>query len=106
MSPSSRSECIPDKRQYKACVRKGIFDQKGSSKILKRILDNQADKGMLQGQHNCWELTTLWVARLDDGTELKVTDPEEQQGDIEEEEAEGEERRDRVNCSRRRAGCC
>jgi len=28
------------------------------------------------------------VARLDDGTELKVTDPKEQQGDIEEEEAE------------------
>jgi len=33
----------------------------------------------------CRELTTLWVARLDDGTELKVTDPEEQQGDVEEE---------------------
>jgi len=29
--------------------------------------------------------------------ELKVTDPKEQQGDIEEEEAEGEERRDRVD---------
>jgi len=26
----------------------------------------------------CRELTTLWVARLDDGAELKVTDPEEQ----------------------------
>jgi len=25
----------------------------------------------------CWELTTLWVARLDDGMELKVTDPKE-----------------------------
>jgi len=37
----------------------------------------------------CQELTTLWVARLDDGAELKVTDPEEQQGDVEEEEAEG-----------------
>jgi len=36
----------------------------------------------------CWELTTLWVARLDGGAELKVTDPEEQQGDVEEEEAE------------------
>jgi len=35
----------------------------------------------------CWELTTLWVARLDYGAELKVTDPKEQQGDIEEEEA-------------------
>jgi len=31
------------------------------------------------------ELTTLWVARLDDSVELKVTDPEEQQGDVEEE---------------------
>jgi len=28
------------------------------------------------------------VARLDDGAELKVTDPKEQQGDVEEEEAE------------------
>jgi len=27
----------------------------------------------------------LWVARLDEGTELKVTDPKEQQGDVEEE---------------------
>jgi len=43
---------------------------------------------------DCWELTTLWVVRLDDGTELKVTDPKEQQRDVEEEEAEGEERRD------------
>jgi len=42
----------------------------------------------------CWELTTLWVARLDYSTELKVTDPKEQQGDIEKEEAEGKERRD------------
>jgi len=33
---------------------------------------------------DCQELTTLWVARLDDGTELKVTDPKEQQGDVEE----------------------
>ena len=46
----------------------------------------------------CRELTTLWVARLDDGAELKVTDPKEQQGDIEEEEAEDEERRERVDC--------
>jgi len=46
----------------------------------------------------CWELTTLWVARLDYGAELKVTDPKEQQGDVEEEEAEGEERQDRVDC--------
>jgi len=28
---------------------------------------------------------------------LKVTDPKEQQGDVEEEEAKGEERRDRVD---------
>jgi len=27
--------------------------------------------------------------RLNDGTELKVTDPKEQQGDVEEEETEG-----------------
>ena len=54
----------------------------------------------------CWELTTLWVARLDDGTELKVTDPKEQQRDVEEEKAEGEKRRDGVDGGRRRAGCC
>jgi len=29
-----------------------------------------------------------------------VTDPKEQQGDVEEEEAEGEERRDGVDCGR------
>jgi len=28
---------------------------------------------------DCWELTTLLVARLDKGIELKVTDPKEQQ---------------------------
>jgi len=44
----------------------------------------------------------LWVARLDDGTELKVTDPKEQQGDVEEEEAKGEERQD---CIEWGAGC-
>ena len=55
---------------------------------------------------NCRELTTLWVARLDEGTELKVTDPKEQQGDVEEKETEGEERRDGVDGRRRRAGCC
>jgi len=44
----------------------------------------------------------LWVARLDDGTELKVTDPKEQQGDVEEEEAKGKERRD---CIVRGGGC-
>jgi len=53
----------------------------------------------------CRELTTLWVARLNDGVELKVTDPKEQQGDVEEEEAESEERRDRVDCRRRGASC-
>jgi len=45
----------------------------------------------------CWELTTLWVARLDKGTELKVTDPKEQQGDVEEEETKGKERWDWVD---------
>jgi len=38
----------------------------------------------------------LWVARLDDSTELKVTDPKEQQGDVEEEEAKGKKRQDGV----------
>jgi len=47
---------------------------------------------------NCRELTTLRVARLDDGAELKVTDPKEQQRDVEEEEAEDKERRERVDC--------
>jgi len=37
--------------------------------------------------------------------ELKVTDPKEQQGDVEEEEAEGEERRDRIDWGRRWASC-
>ena len=36
----------------------------------------------------------LWVARLDDGAELKVTDPKEQQGDVEDEETEDEKRWD------------
>ena len=36
--------------------------------------------------------------RLDYSTELKVTDPKEQQRDIEEEEAEGEQGRDGVDC--------
>jgi len=43
--------------------------------------------------------------RLDDGAELKVTDPKEQQGDIEEEEAEDEERQDGVDCRRQGASC-
>jgi len=59
-----------------------------------------------ENSDGCCELTTLWVARLNEGTELKVTDPKEQQGDVEEEETEGEEGRDRVDCGRRRAGCC
>jgi len=54
----------------------------------------------------CRELTTLWVARLDEGTELKVTDPKEQHRDVDEEETKGEERRDGVDGGRRRAGCC
>jgi len=48
----------------------------------------------------------LWVARLDEGTELKVTDPKEQHRDVDEEKAEGEERWDGVDCGRRRVGCC
>ena len=46
----------------------------------------------------CRELTTLWVARLNDGAELKVTDPKEQQRDVEEKETEDKERRERVDC--------
>jgi len=38
------------------------------------------------------------VARLNDSAELKVTDPKEQQRDVEEEETKGEERRDGVDC--------
>ena len=52
--------------------------------------------GQLSGTHY------LWVARLNDGVKLKVTDPKEQQGDVEEEEAEGKERR---NCVEWGAGC-
>jgi len=40
----------------------------------------------------------LWVARLNNGTELKVTDIKEQQRDVEEEEAKGKERWDGVDC--------
>jgi len=61
----------------------------------------KADHKLSMYHHNhrsCRELTTLWVVRLDYGAELKVTDPKEQQGDIEEEEAEGKERRDGVDC--------
>jgi len=44
----------------------------------------------------------LWVARLDNGAKLKVTDPKEQQRDIEEEETKGKERWDGVEYG---AGC-
>jgi len=54
----------------------------------------------------CRELTTLWVARLNEGTELKVTDPKEQHRDVDEEEAKDEERRERVDYGGRQAGCC
>jgi len=43
-----------------------------------------------------------WVVRLDNSAELKVTDPKEQQGDVEEEEAKGKERQD---CIEQGAGC-
>ena len=42
--------------------------------------------------------------RLDYGVELKVTDPKEQQRDVEEKEAEGKERWDGVDCQQG-AGC-
>ena len=69
------------------------------------------DSCRAEGSHGhvarmCRELTTLWVARLDEGTELKVTDPKEQHRDVDEEEAEDEERRERVDYGGRRAGCC
>ena len=51
---------------------------------------------------HCQKLTILWVARLDDDTKLKVTDPKEQQGDVEEEEAKGKEGRD---CVEQGASC-
>jgi len=37
---------------------------------------------------------------------LKVTDPEEQQRDVEDKETEGEERRDGIDWGRRQAECC
>jgi len=37
--------------------------------------------------------------------ELKVTDPKEQQGDVEEEETKGKKRRDRVDGSGQGASC-
>jgi len=44
----------------------------------------------------------LWVARLHDSAKLKVTDPKEQQGDVEEKEAKGKKGQ---NCIERGAGC-
>jgi len=44
-----------------------------------------ASSATSEQRHDCRELTTLRVARLDEGTELKVADPKEQQGDVEEE---------------------
>jgi len=35
-----------------------------------------------------------------------VTDPEEQQRDVEEKEAKGKERQDRVDCGRGQVECC
>jgi len=67
------------------------------------LYKKQCDFQMFQSEaicKGCWELTTLRVVRLDDGAELKVTDPKEQQRDVEEEEAEDEERRERVDCRR------
>jgi len=66
------------------------------------------DKGTIETLKHAIVVNSLllWVARLDDGAELKVTDPKEQQGDVEEEEAKGEERRDGVYGGQRRAKCC
>jgi len=68
-----------------------ICGSSSSSSDETRVVDDGVE------WHGCRELTTLWVARLDNSTELKVTDPKEQQGDVEEEETKGEERRDEVN---------
>jgi len=54
-----------------------------------KVICHSLGLGLHQSSRGCQELTTLWVARLDDGAELKVTDPKEQQGDVEEEETEG-----------------
>jgi len=55
--------------------------------------------------HSVRNSLLLWVARLDDGAELKMTDPKEQQRDIEEKEAKGEERWDGVDGGRRGMSC-
>ena len=36
----------------------------------------------------CQGLTTLWAVRVNDGLELEVTDPQENQGDIEQKDGE------------------
>ena len=36
----------------------------------------------------CQGLTTLWAARVNDGLELEVTDPQENKGDVEQEDGE------------------
>jgi len=84
----------------------GASETNEESKTRRGIRRHTKTERISPKPDRCRELTTLWVARLDDGTELKVTDPKEQQGDVEEKEAEDEERRDRVDGGRRRAGCC
>ena len=64
-----------------------------------------ACSGLCTGEDGGWQVSGthyLWVARLDDGAKLKVTDPKEQQGDVEEEETKGKKRQD---CIERGAGC-
>jgi len=73
--------------------------------MLETKVEVEFNEIRLQTNPSCRELTTLWVARLDDGTELKVTDPKEQQGDVEEKEAKGKKRWDGVNCGRRGTSC-
>jgi len=69
-------------KHIKACWDKETLEAKDG---VTKQTDEENEKVMAE----CRELTTLWVARLDDDAELKVTDPKEQQGDIEEKEAEG-----------------
>ena len=74
-----------------------IVDAKWITDVVRMVpfKYTQQETNFLEGK--CWELTTLWVVRLDNSAELKVTDPKEQQGDVEEEETEDKERRDRVD---------
>ena len=74
--------------------------------LIGHVLSSQGHGVVGSQGHMCWGLTTLLVARLDEGTELKVADPKEQQGDVEKKEAEDEERWEWVDCRGRRAGCC